>query len=71
MSQLYNIYVCTIREVYRQYVQGFAQRLWFELTGDKDNFDMMNHPRLGESTIDSKLLDATRRQFDRAARRYR
>jgi len=71
LQKIYDWYVCGPREVYKKYIDRFWQRKSLVATsGDHGHLDMGPLP-LGYSTLDKKLMEATSRRFDRAARKHK
>ena len=66
LQQVYDLYVCGPREFFRNYIDRFWKRLNFD-GNDPLDADLL---QLGCSGLDSKLIEATRRKFDRVARNY-
>jgi hypothetical protein len=70
LQRVYDWYICGPREFYRKYIDRFWQRIGLvAVSGDHGFLDMDPLP-LGDSTLDDKLMEATRRQCDRDARKY-
>ena len=64
-------YMCGPRECYNKHIHKFFQRVGLvAVSGDHGSLDMDPLP-LGYLTLDDKLMNATRRQFERVARQKR
>ena len=67
---VYDWYISEPRKFYKKYVHKFWQRRGLVAVSGEHGFLDMGPLPLGYTTIDDKLMEATRRRVDRAIRKY-